>query len=33
MGTTVPLALLPSDRVLLLLEHFSKQDPEQGVCL
>lgn len=25
--------LFPSDRAVLLLERFSKQDPEQGVCL
>ena len=32
MGTAVPLALFPFDHVVLLLEHFSKQGPEQGVC-
>lgn len=31
MGTAVPLALVPFDRVVLLLEHFSKQGPERGV--
>lgn len=32
MGTVVPLTLFPFDHVVLLLEHFSKQGPEQGVC-
>lgn len=30
MGTAVPLALFPFDHVVLLVEHFSKQAPEQG---
>lgn len=33
MDTAAPLALFPFDHVMLLLEHFSKQGPEQGVCV
>lgn len=32
MGTAVPLALFPFDHFVLLLEHFSAQGSEQGVC-
>lgn len=32
MGTATPLALSPFHHFVLLLEHFSAQGSEQGVC-